>query len=285
LRGVARKTSNGVIQGYNGLTVVDDKSQIIVAANAFGHSHEQATLEPMIEQTRQNLKVTSGSKEDVFEKAKLTADSGFHSEKNMKMLADNKIDAYVADPHMRCRDPRFDHAGRYKERARKERKRRNAGKHKFTPDDFTFDPDLKFCQCPAGKRLYRSGHRITINNYEVTKFRGPQSACLPCSLRSHCLRKPDKTKVRQVSYFHGRSPRAKETYITKMKRKIDSAIGQMIYRGRVGTAEPPFAQIRHIMGLNRFSHRGKTKVNNQWLLFCSTYNLKRLYNSTQAMVT
>ena len=264
---------------------MDDKSQIIVAANAFGHSHEQATLEPMIEQVRENLRVTSGSDDDVFKKAKLTADSGFHSEKNMKMLADNTIDAYVADPHMRRRDPRFDHAGRYKESAKKERKRRNAEKDKFTSDDFIFDPDLKFSQCPAGERLYRSGHRITINNYEVTKFRGPKSACIPCSLRSQCLRKPDKTEVRQASYFHGRSPKAKETYITKMKRKIDSAIGQMIYRGRVGTAEPPFAQIRHIMGLNRFSHRGQTKVNSQWLLFCSVYNLKRLYNSTKTMVT
>lgn len=279
------QTSKGVIQGYNGLTVVDSKEQIIVAAEAYGHSHEQATLEPMLEQTRQNLKGTSKDMEDVFSTAKLTADSGFHSEENMKMLADNEIDAYIADPHMRSRDPRFDHAGRYKTRAKKERKRRNPDKHKFTPDDFIFDPDFRFCHCPAGKRLYRSGHKIKMGNYEATKFTAPQSACISCSLRSQCLRKPEKTLVRQVAYFHGRLPKAKESCITKMKRKIDSAIGQMIYRGRIGTAEPPFAQIRHIMKLNRFSHRGKTKVNSQWLLFCSVYNLKRLYNSTPAMVT
>jgi transposase len=85
-------SSKGVIQGYNGVTVVDDKNQIIVAAEAYGHSHEQAVLEPMIDQTRENL---DGEK-DVFSKSCLTADSGFHSEKNMKMLSDREIDAYVA---------------------------------------------------------------------------------------------------------------------------------------------------------------------------------------------
>ncbi len=32
------KTSNGVIQGYNGVTMVDDKHQIIVGAEAFGEA-------------------------------------------------------------------------------------------------------------------------------------------------------------------------------------------------------------------------------------------------------
>lgn len=278
------KTSKGIIQGYNGVTMVDDKSQIIVAAEAYGHSHEQAVLEPMIRQTMGNLQAVSGE-EDVFAESKLTADSGFHSEKNMKMLADNEIDAYIADPHMRRRDPRFDHSGRYKIRDQKERKRRKSGDIKFIPDDFIFDPDLKFCLCPAGKKLYRSGYRLKIGNYEATKFKAPKTACLPCQLRSQCLRTPERTEIRQVAYFHGRSPRAPETYINKMKRKIDSTMGQLIYRGRIATAEPPFAQIRHIMGLSRFSLRGKIKVNSQWLLFCSVYNLKRLYNSSQAQVT
>lgn len=277
------KTSKGVIQGYNGVTMVDDKNQIIVAAEAYGHSHEQAVLEPMVNQTRENLQETS--KEDVFSKGKLTADSGFHSEKNMKMLADEEIDAYVADPKMRSRDPRFDHSGRFKVRDQQERKRRNPGNKKFTTDDFIFDPGLKFCQCPAGKRLYRSGSRVLVNNHEATKFKGPKGACIPCHLRSQCLRHPERTEIRQVAYFHGRSSRVPETYMNKMKRKIDSTLGQLIYSKRIATAEPPFAQIRHILGLNRFSLRGKTKVNCQWLLFCTVYNLKRLHNCTQAAAT
>ena len=277
------KTSKGVIQGYNGVTMVDDKKQIIVAANAFGNGHEQAALKPMIDQTRENLKATS-NKEDAFADGKLTADSGFHSEKNMKMLADSSIDAYVADPKMRSRDPRFDHSGRYKLQDQKERKKRNTQNRKFTPDDFTFDSDFKFCTCPAGKKLYRSGYRMKVGSYEATKFKAPKSACSGCDLRSQCLRHPERTDIRQVAYFHGRSQKAPETYMSKMKRKIDTAVGQMIYSKRIATAEPPFAQIRHIIGLDRFTLRGKKKVNCQWLLFCAVYNLKRLYNCEQAAV-
>ena len=42
-------------------------------------------------------------------------------------------------------------------------------------------------------------------------------------------------------------------------------------------AEPPFAHIRHVMGLNRFSHRGKHKVNTQWNLFCTLHNMKKIH--------
>jgi len=41
---------------------------------------------------------------------------------------------------------------------------------------------------------------------------------------------------------------------------------------------PPthFANICHIMGLDRFTLRGKKKVNIQWNLFCIVHNLKKV---------
>lgn len=38
------KTSHGVIQGYNGVAVIDDKHQVIVHAEAFGASQEHELL-------------------------------------------------------------------------------------------------------------------------------------------------------------------------------------------------------------------------------------------------
>ena len=38
------KTSHGVIQGYNGVTVVDEKHQVIVHAEAFGAAQEHDLL-------------------------------------------------------------------------------------------------------------------------------------------------------------------------------------------------------------------------------------------------
>ena len=90
------KTSHGVIQGYDGVAAVDSKHQIVVQAEAYGQPQEHDLLEPMIEKTRDNFKSIDSS-EDVFNKAKLTADAGFHTEANMKMLAEENIDGYVAD--------------------------------------------------------------------------------------------------------------------------------------------------------------------------------------------
>jgi hypothetical protein len=97
-------TGHGVIQGYDGVAAVDDKHQIIVHAEAFGQAQENDLLEPMIQGVRDNLSAI-GNKQDAFKKAKLTADAGFHTEENMKMIVEQKIDGYVAGINFRKRDP------------------------------------------------------------------------------------------------------------------------------------------------------------------------------------
>jgi len=43
------KTSNGVIQGYCGVSAVDSKHQVVVSAEAYGQGQEHGLLEPMVE--------------------------------------------------------------------------------------------------------------------------------------------------------------------------------------------------------------------------------------------
>jgi hypothetical protein len=100
------KTSHGVIQGYDGVAVIDGKHQVVVHAEAFGAAQEHDLLIPMIEGARENFEAI-GNKRDVFKEAKLTADSGFHTEANMKEVMEQGIDAYIADTGFRKRDPRF----------------------------------------------------------------------------------------------------------------------------------------------------------------------------------
>jgi len=57
---------------------------------------------------------------------------------------------------------------------------------------------------------------------------------------------------------------------------MDTEKGREIYSLRMSLIEPVFANIRSTKGLNRFSLRGKTKVNIQWLLFCITHNLGKI---------
>ena len=99
------KTSHGVIQGYNGVAVVDDKHQVIVHAEAFGAAQEHDLLEPMIEGTKENFQEL-GDK-GVFEKTKLVADTGYHTEANMKMIMEEGIDAYIPDTQFRKKRPKI----------------------------------------------------------------------------------------------------------------------------------------------------------------------------------
>ena len=270
------KTSKGVIQGYNGVAAVDEKNQVIVHAEAFGKGPENDLLEPMIDGVNENFKAI-GIKGDICKKVKITADAGFHSETTIKMLAEEGIDAYVADTQFRKRDPKFADVDKYKERTRKERAAKAGNSLTFRSKDFKFADDLSCCICPAGKRLYRSGANIYARGKHSVRFKGPQSACLPCKLRSKCLRNPDGNGVRQVAYFTGQTKGEAATYTKLMKEKIDSDQGRAIYSKRIGTVEPVFGNIRHILKLNRFTMRGKRKVNSQWKLFSIVHNMLKIH--------
>lgn len=78
-------------------------------------------------------------------------------------------------------------------------------------------------------------------------------------------------------FFQGRTASAPETFTQKMKRKIDSIKGRLIYNRRLGTAEPPFAHVRSIRRLDLFTLRGKRKINMQWLLYCTVHNLTKVH--------
>jgi transposase len=270
------KTSHGVIQGYDGVAVVDDKHQVIVHAEAFGAAQEHDLLKPMVEGARENFKAI-GSKKDVFEDAKLTADSGFHTEANMKMVMEEGIDAYIADTQFRKRDPRFADVDRYKERFRRERAEHYGTSSLYRAKDFTMSEDKTHCICPGGKRLYRNGGNVVVGSLRAVKFRGRKTDCRVCELRSKCLRHPDRTEARQVYFFQGHAESKPETFTEKMKRKIDSIKGRLIYNRRLGTSEPPFAHIRSTLGLDRFTLRGKRKVNIQWKLYCLVHNLIKIH--------
>src|SRR3989338_579683 len=126
------KTSHGVLQGYTGVAAVDAKHQVIVHAEAHGEGQEHGLLQPTVEAVRATFNAI-GQEPNVFQRTRLTADAGYHTEANMQYVFDEHIDAYIADRHMRQRDPRFADAERHKVRHRKERQLRDGRARLFTP--------------------------------------------------------------------------------------------------------------------------------------------------------
>lgn len=82
---------------------------------------------------------------------------------------------------------------------------------------------------------------------------------MPCTLRSQCLRTPEKTKTRQVAFFQGKRPE-QESPTDRMKVKIDSEFGREMIARRFATVEPVFGTLRGNKRLDRFTLRGRAKV-------------------------
>ncbi len=64
----------------------------------------------------------------------------------------------------------------------------------------------------------------------------------------------------------------------EMSEKIDTERRRRFYPRRMAIVEPVFANIRTQKRLDRFTLRGKLKVNIQWLLCCIVHNMEKIVN-------
>jgi transposase len=65
--------------------------------------------------------------------------------------------------------------------------------------------------------------------------------------------------------------------IEKMAYKLQTDIGQAIYRLRKATVEPVIGIIKEVLGFRQFSLRGLAAAAGEWCLVCLAFNLKRLH--------
>lgn len=172
------------------------------------------------------------------------------------------------DGHRQMRDPGL-------HRRHRSRDARYAGQasHKAKPDPLwdkrkaaKEDALLPACRLYPGRRpltlyfpgrqeaIYSNGSNCTFNGYAAMKFRGAERDCVPCALRDQCLRTPDKTRARQISFFQG-------------KRMIIA---------RFATVEPVFGNLRNNKRLPHFTLRGRAKVDGQWKHYCLVHNIEKL---------
>ena len=266
-------TSKGVIQGYTGVAAVDAKHQIIVEAQAHGTGSEQELLIPVVKA----IKAAKTQSPLINDTSLITADAGYHSENNLKELETLEVDALIADNNMRRRDERF--AGQDKYKALPDPIHDKGGKPKqaarYQPKDFKHDPQAGTCFCPAGKQLFGDGSDCVIGGRAAIRFKGAQRDCVPCEHRERCLLTPEKTRVRQVAFFQGKAD-GTVSFTDKMKLRIDSPEGRIQYGRRFATVEPVFGNLRHNKQLNRFTLRGRAKVDAQWKLYCLVHNIEKL---------
>ncbi len=105
-------------------------------------------------------------------------------------------------------------------------------------------------------------------------YQAPKTACRNCALRPKCLRNPNSPS-RQVHIFYGKRP---GSITDAMRAKIDTPEGRAMYGKRLAIVEPVFANLRAQKRLDRFTLRGRLKVNIQWMLYCLVHNIEKILN-------
>jgi hypothetical protein len=141
------------------------------------------------------------------------------------------------------------------------------GKNRYDADDFTYDETEDCYECPQGKRL---------SYKRTTKQKGVEGKACQASL-TDCKQRPQFSKCSWSGKEQSGQAQGKTLRITKskgqgslsrkMRKKLETVECQDKYADRIQIVEPVFANIRHCKGLNRFTLRGKEKVNSQWLLY------------------
>jgi transposase len=266
-------SSHGVIQGYNGIATVDAKHQIVVDAQAFGDVHEAAHVKEIIESVETTFSFIDPEKRP-FESVVVTADSGFSSEEAVAAVLDAEIDAYIADPQFRKRDPRFADQQKHKAKTT-DRKQTSKARKYFTAEEFTFN-DEGILICPAGKPMKSScPNWKSRKGYTGRTFKGYPEHCGNCPVRDRCLRNPN-SPVRQVTKTDPGMRHNKKSAVQQMMERFDTERGRHYYSRRMGIVEPVFGNTRATLGMDRFTLRGRSKVDAQWKLFCIVHNIGKL---------
>ena len=270
-------TSKGTIQGYNGVATADSTHQVIIDAKAYGEGQEQHTLIPTLEAIEQRFS-RLGIHPSIFDSdIKVTADTGYANESNMRYVREHEIDAYIPDNQFRRRDKRFDNQKtKYGRVDRAPRKTPPT----YTADQFTLNEKDKSCICPAGVSLRLEGQRKDASGNDTLYFKGKTSTCRDCAQKTKCMRNPSTADTRmghgrQVSFMINASTN-KTPNTNWMKERIDSDYGRYVYGHRMSVIEPVFGNLEANKGLRRFTLRTQEKVNAQWQLYCSVHNIEKI---------
>ncbi|NOZ10873.1 MAG: IS1182 family transposase [Gammaproteobacteria bacterium] len=271
-------TSKGTLQGYNGIATVDKKHQIIVDAQAFGEGQEHHTLQPVLNAVHERFKRLGIELDDPI----ITADTGYANEANMQYLHENNINGYIPDNKFRSRDPKFTEQKENHSKRRPITGKKKATSSVIAASEFEFDPVNKTCVCPAKEQMWLRSEFVDRLGHEKIFFEGRLTKCRACELKHRCMHNPDSANTRkghgrQVSFIINKGQRA-PNFTDWMKRRVDSDRGKLIYSHRMSVVEPVFGNIGTNKRLNRFSLRGKKKVQGQWQLYCMVHNIEKIKN-------
>ena len=256
-------SAKGFIQGYVGIAISDQKSQVITSAQAFGNANETEYMPEMLELNAKNLE-GAGVKKQEAEKITVRADANYFSEDNLRVCQERGVEAVIPDSQAK-------------------RRLGPEGENRYDVGDFRYDEKQDRYECPRGKCLEYK-RRTQQKGVEGKVYQASLTDCKSCPEFSKCSwSRKEQRDLKQGKVLRIVKSNEPGSLCREMRKKFESVEYQDKYADRIQIVEPVFANIRYSKGLNRFTLRGQKKVNSQWLLYCIVHNLGKCLNGRKAM--
>jgi transposase len=226
---------------YNAQAVVDNQSNLIVAADVVTDESDNYQLTPMLDKVKANL----------GEVAQLTvADAGYLV---TTQLAEAEQKGYSALVNLQ--EPL-----------------QEAANQPYHASRFVYDAANDQCICPRGECLPfdHSKVRHKVQPYTVRVYRCQSYET--CPVRWQCSASHNGRTV-QIHPNH-------DALVRQREKHRDEAMRAALKK-RSSTVEPVFGWAKEAMGFRRWTFRGLEKVQTQWLVLCTALNLARLYKRSE----
>ena len=261
----------GYAPNYTPIATVDIDSGFIVQADVVADINEDVHLIPAIEEVQKNFGLTSAPEVLTDGLNGTGANLAGCQERGITIYSPCEIPDPSVNPALRD-DPTKPVAEADWDRLPTHKL--NVKGKKTTQLDksaFIYDRENNCYWCPMGKALHyenttteacRTGRRIR------DRYKAQKADCATCPLRERCAQRENQSRqITREQY---------EDHRERHAQHMAKPESQTIYGLRRHPGERPFAMIKHHFGLRRFSLRGLTGVNNEWMWAAIAFNLQRL---------
>jgi len=225
---------------YNMQAAVDDKHKLVVATHTINRNDRNALYD------------ISKEAKDTLQAKDITviSDKGYHNGRQLQQCNDAGISTICAQQEIV-----------------------NSNEKGTTPaylvTQFTYNPTDDTYTCPQGQTLYTTGTwhtKVSTNSYQFKKYRTPE--CKTCAVKHLCTGRAKGGREIDRSEF--------ATIVEANTYRYKN--NQQLYRKRQEINEHIFGTIKRKWGYNHTNLKGLQKVNGEFALIMTVYNLKRCMN-------